>query len=142
MKKSLKRFVNNMKFLKSKTTRPAAAVPALSRQEALQCMPVVNASVNSCESNNGTILLEYPLPMKPFFLSLFRRFQQSYEYPTKKLELDEMGSVVWTYINGETTVHTMIDNFAGHYNITKEEAEQSISAFLVELGKRGIIAMR
>jgi hypothetical protein len=118
------------------------ATPAISRHEALQCTPVVNTSVHFSELDSGLILLEYPLPMKPFFLSLFRRFQQSYEYPTKKLELDEMGSIVWKYIDGQTTVHTMIDKFAGLYKITRDEAEQSITAFLVELGKRGIIAMR
>ena len=130
-----------MKFFKPKAEKPQP-IPSLSRQEALQCTPVVNASVNFSESESGLILLEYPLPMKPFFLSLFRRFQQSYEYPTKKLELDEMGSLVWEYIDGKTTVHSMIGRFAGHYKITIEEAEQSITAFLVELGKRGIIAMR
>ncbi len=133
--------MHTMKFFKSKAKGPQSP-PTLSRHEALQCTPVVNASVNFRESDSGVILLEYPLPMKPFFLSLFRRFQQSYEYPTKKLELDEMGSVVWAYIDGQTTVHTMIDDFAEHFKITREEAEQSITAFLVELGKRGIIAMQ
>ena len=130
-----------MKFYKSKAKKQHPN-QSLSRQEALQCRPVVNSSIHFSESDSGLILLEYPLPMKPFFLSLFRRFQQNYEYPTKKLELDEMGSVVWNYIDGKTDVHTMIDHFAGRYKITTEEAEQSITAFLVELGKRGIIAMR
>lgn len=141
MKKNLSSFAQTMKLLKPKTNKPQST-PSLSRQEALRCTPVVNTSINFSESDRGMILLEYPLPMKPFFLSLFRRFQQSYEYPTKKLELDEMGSVVWKYIDGKTTVHTMIEHFAGRYKITTEEAEQSITAFLVELGKRGIIAMR
>ena len=130
-----------MKFLKPKV-KNSQPVSILSRQEALQCKPVVNASVDFSKSDNGTILLEYPLPIKPFFLSLFRRFQQSYDYPTKKIELDEMGSAVWNYIDGQTTVRDMIEDFAVRYKITVEEAEQSITAFLVELGKRGIIAMR
>jgi hypothetical protein len=130
-----------MKFFKTKAKR-RQKTPSISRQESLQCRPVVNTSVNVCESDSGLILLEYPLPLKPFFLSLFRRFQQSYEYPTKKLELDDMGSTVWKYIDGHTTVHTMIAHFADSYRITTEEAEQSITAFLVELGKRGIIAMQ
>ena len=128
--------------LRSKTNKPHQAVPQISRQEALECKPVVNGSVMFSESDSGEILLEYPLPIKPFFLKLFQRFQQSYEYPTKKLQLDEMGSLVWKYIDGQTSVRTMIEDFAGRYNITVEEAEQSITAFLVELGKRGIIAMR
>jgi hypothetical protein len=133
--------VHTMKFLKPKKKKPQPT-PTLSRQEALQCTPVVNTSITFSESDSGLLLLEYPIPMKPFFLSLFRRSRQSYEYPTKKLELDEMGSVVWRYIDGKTTVHAMINDFAGRYKITSEEAEQSITSFLVELGKRGIIAMR
>ena len=134
--------MHTMRSYKPKKTKTPQPSPTLSRQEALQCTPVVNTSIHFSESDSGAILLEYPLPMKPFFLSLFRRFQRSYEYPTKKLELDEMGSMVWKYIDGQTTVRTMIDDFADRYKITAEEAEQSITAFLVELGKRGIIAMR
>ena len=53
-----------------------------------------------------------------------------------------MGSHVWQYIDGKTSVKSMIEDFADHYGVTRQEAEQSITAFLVELGKRGIIAMR
>ncbi|MDJ0624269.1 MAG: PqqD family protein [Desulfocapsaceae bacterium] len=127
-------------FRSTKTERPQPV--QLSRQEALQCQPVINDSIHVENSGEGDIVLEYPLPLKPFFLSLFQRFQKSYEYPTKKLQLDEMGSHVWKYIDGQTSVKSMIEDFASHYGVTQQEAEQSITAFLVELGKRGIIAMR
>jgi hypothetical protein len=116
--------------------------PAFNRQEALKCVPLVNTSVSSTESESGLIILEYTLHVKPFFVSLFRRFQQSDALPTKKLQLDEMGSLVWKSIDGENNVQSIIGSFAGTYNITLQEAEKSVTAFLVELGKRGIIALR
>ena len=127
-------------FQSSETKHPQPA--QLSRQEALRCRPVINGSIRMENSGEGDVILEYPLPLKPFFLSLFQRFQKNYEYPTKKLQLDEMGSHVWKYIDGKTSVKSMIEDFANHYGVTQQEAEQSITAFLVELGKRGIIAMR
>lgn len=130
-----------MKLFRSKKSRGGQPVQ-LSRQDALRCRPVVNGSIRVEETGEGYVVLEYPLPLKPIFLSLFQRFQKSYEYPTKKLELDEMGSHVWHYIDGKTSVQSMIKQFADHYGVTRPEAEQSITAFLLQLGKRGIIAMR
>lgn len=127
--------------MKLRGTKKKTSAPQLSRQQALQCTPVVNASIRQIESGDNDVLLEYPLALKPFFLSLFRRFRNTWEVPTKKLKLDEMGSVVWAKIDGSTTVEGIIDDFAKHYGITRQEAELSVTAFLVELGKRGIIAM-
>ncbi len=92
--------------------------------------------------DSDTTILEYPLPMKPFFRSIFERFQNSNEFPTKKLQLDEMGTSVWNRINGEDSTQTIISHFADHYGITPHEAEKSVTTFLVELGKRGLIGMR
>ena len=127
-----------MKFLKAnkKTQRPT-----LSRSDALRCVPVVNLSVQVVESESGEILLEYPLQIKPFFQSVFERFQKEQGVPTKKLQLDEMGSVVWKLINGKNSAQAIISQFAKTYGITLQEAEKSVTAFLVELGKRGIIAL-
>ncbi len=127
-----------MRFFKAnKKTRP----PSLSRSDALQCIPVVNLSVQVIESENGEILLEYPLQIKPFLQTLFERFQKEQGVPTKKLQLDEMGSVVWKLINGKNSAQAIITQFAKTYGITLQEAEKSVATFLVELGKRGIIAM-
>lgn len=128
-----------MKLFPSKKAPPS---PGLSRQEALRCTPVVNASISFRELDSGEIQIEYPLPMKPFFLSLFQRFQQSQELPTKKLQLDAMGSHVWKEIDGSRDVGLIISRFADHYRITMQEAEKSVTTFLFELGRRGIIAMR
>ncbi len=127
-----------MRFFKAnkKTQRPT-----LSRSDALRCIPVANLSVQVIELENGEILLEYPLQIKPFLQSLFERFQKEQGVPTKKLQLDEMGSIVWKQINGKNNTQAIITQFAKTYGITLQEAEKSVTTFLVELGKRGIIAM-
>lgn len=128
-----------MKFLRPEHK---SSPSPLSREEALQCIPSIHSSIKVVELDSGDIMLEYPLRMKPFFLSLFRRFRKSEELPTKKLQLDEMGSQVWKAIDNNTNVQTIINNFAKQYQITLHEAEKSVTTFLVELGKRGLIALR
>lgn len=129
-----------MKFFRSKSYHLENG--GLSRKEALECVPVILESVTSLTGNDGEILLEYPLQLSPFLHSLFVRFQKNYTQPTKKIALDSMGSMVWNMINGENTVKTIIIDFAAIQKITREEAEQSVTLFLAQLGKKGLIAMR
>ena len=127
-----------MKFFPRKKSRPS-----LSRQEALQCVPVRNSSIIiSTTTESGDIRLEYPLPISSLFRSIHKRFQNNTALPTKKLQLDEMGTAVWMRINGEDSAQTIVSYFADHYGITLHEAEISVTTFLAELGKRGLIAMR
>lgn len=127
-----------MKFLQKKKK---AIQPLLSRQEALRCTPVVNKSVLTRETAAGEILLEYPLPMKPFLKSVFERFDKNHTPPTKKLQLDEMGSQVWKLIDDSNNVKSIIETFTVTYGISLQESEKSVTTFLAELGKRGIIAL-
>ncbi len=123
-----------------KNTKKASS-PTIHRHEALQCIPVINSSVQILEMESGEILLEYPLHVKPLLQAIFERFQKNKTTPTKKLQLDEMGSVVWKQIDGHKNAQTIITYFADTYGITLQEAEKSVTTFLVDLGRRGIIAM-
>lgn len=113
----------------------------LSRQEALRCAPTPNLSVIVRKLDSGEIMLEYEIPMKPFFKSLQQHFQSNSSPPRKKLQLDTMGTLVWEMIDGKTATRTIIKRFAEHYSVSLQEAETSVTAFLVELGRRGLIAM-
>ncbi len=113
----------------------------LSRQEALVCIPVRNGTIHCHTLETGEILLEYVLPLNPFFKTLHRKFQKNEEPPTRKLQLDSMGSLVWGMIDGENTTQSIIKKFSHHYSITLQEAETSVTTFLLELGKRGLIGM-
>lgn len=88
------------------------------------------------------VQIEYKLVLKPFLQSIFERFgAAAHEAPTRKLELDALGSQVWHWIDGSRTTADLIETFARHHKISTQEAEQSVTLFLRELGRRGLIAL-
>lgn len=117
--------------------------PALTREQALACTPVKNNVVDWKVLDSGVVQVEYVLQLKPFLLSIFKRFDTSSSTPpTRKLELDALGSQVWQMIDGDRSTAELIEDFAHIHQISVPEAEQSITIFLRELGKRGLIALR
>ncbi len=116
--------------------------PALTRDQALACTPVRNDIVKWEILDSGLVRVEYVLVLKPLLKSIFERFgSPSSELPTRKLELDALGSQVWQMIDGSRTTAQLIEDFARLQNISTQEAEQSITLFLRELGRRGLIAL-
>ena len=116
--------------------------PALTRDQALACTPVRNNVVNWEILDSGVVRVEYTLVLKPILKSIFDRFGSTpAEAPTRKLELDALGSQVWQMIDGSRTTAQLIEEFARLHRISTQEAEQSITMFLRQLGKRGLIAL-
>lgn len=115
----------------------------MTRDQALACTPVRNNVVNwEVLDSSGLVQVEYKLVLKPFLQSIFERFgSTSNEPPTRKLQLDALGSQVWELIDGSSTTAEIIEAFAHHHKISSQEAEQSITLFLRELGRRGLIAL-
>ncbi len=115
----------------------------LTRDQALACIPVRNNVVNWQHLDSGLIQVEYALVLKPFLQSIFQRFNPAPSAPpTRKVQLDGLGTQVWQMIDGSRTTADLIEDFAASHKISIEEAEQSITLFLRELGKRGLIALR
>ena len=127
-----------MKLL-NKTSSPSHP----SRSEALACTPVASQLIDCQTQEDGTFLLVYPLTIKPFFQSLLQRFNKNLapQKVTKKLHLDAIGSKVWLMIDGEKNVKSIIEQFSKESSITLQESEISITAFIRELGKRGLITL-
>ncbi|AGF78419.1 Coenzyme PQQ synthesis protein D (PqqD) [Desulfocapsa sulfexigens DSM 10523] len=125
--------------MKSNLSNPAKP---LSRTESLACIPRQSETIHWQELDNGDILFTYPIPLSRFFTSLHQKFSKNQaELPTKKLQLDGMGSFVWKLIDGTRTVKDIIRIFAQDYNVTSQEAETAVAAFLKSLGQRGFIAL-
>ena len=117
-------------------------VPTLTRDQALACTPVRNNSVSWEILDSGLVRVEYVLVLKPLLKSISERFGSGAdELPTRKVELDALGSQVWQMIDGSRTTAQLIEEFARLQKISNQEAEQSITLFLRELGKRGLIAL-
>lgn len=128
-----------MKLFRSAKPAPAA----LSRDQALACVVEIVPTVAWQRLDSGDILIEYPLVVKPLLQAIFTRFnKQQTEKMTRKLQLDGLGSQVWQLIDGQRTVSQIITTFARDTSITAREAEQSVTQFLRELGKRGLIILR
>ena len=125
-----------------KSSSPKSGTQQFSKTEALLCKPFHNEIARWETLEDGNIMLEYPLPLKPFFKAILQKFSKKpIPTPTKKLQLDEMGSQVWTMIDGKRNTKRLIKDFAKNHNITLQEAETSVTAFLRELGKRGLIGI-
>lgn len=120
----------------------AKSLTNYAKSEALQYIPIHNAVVSWQINEDNSVLLEYPLPMKPIMKSILQRFSKKpIVNPTKKLQLDGMGSQVWQLIDGKRDTKSIIKTFASYHSVSLHEAEQSVTAFFRELGKRGLISL-
>lgn len=120
----------------------AKATHQHAKSDALRYIPVRNRVVRWQVKEDNNVLLEYPLPMRPLFKSILQRFSKKpVVEPTKKLELDGMGSQVWQLLDGKRDTKAIIKSFANHHSVSLHEAEQSVTAFFRELGKRGLISL-
>ena len=89
------------------------------------------------------IVLGYPTTVTPWFAGMAKRFGLWDGRPMmRRLQLDAMGQTVWSWIDGRRDVRTLAAMLAERYTLHPREAEASMTAFLRELGKRGIIALR
>ena len=134
-----------MKLFRKKTAPKGlhkSQAKGLTRTEALASIPQRSPSATWEILENGDILIEYPLGIKPFFLQLANRFHRGQEQtPTKKLQLDSMGSRVWQMFDGVKEVKTIIREVSTESGLTLQEAEISVTTFLRQLGRRGLILM-
>jgi len=117
--------------------------PTISRDRALGCKPVKNIQVNEIRLESGSLMLTYPVGTRPWIADLIRRFSGTVQKPiTKKLELDTLGSAVWNLLDGKRSVKQVIHEFSKQYQLHPKEAEMSVTQFLRQLGKRGLIGFK
>lgn len=117
-------------------------LPAVSRTEALRCRPVKHSGISEETIAAGVVLLSYPLRPRPWIAGIARRLAPGRETPViRKLQLDEMGSAAFGMIDGRRTVAEIIREFSELYQLHPKEAEVSVTLFIRELGKRGIIGL-
>ena len=117
--------------------------PTISRAEALDRIPVKNRQISENRLESGEVVIHYPVTMRPFFAGLAKRFGgQEARTQIKKLQLDELGTSVWNLMDGKRSVRQLVKMFAGAHQLEAREAEVSVTQFIRELGRRGLIGMR
>jgi len=115
----------------------------LSRAEALACRPVRNREVREEKLESGDLLLTFPLLVRPWLAGLAKAVGlQDRQVLTRKLQLDEMGSLTWTLMDGERSLADLVEIVSRKYRLQRRETEVAITTFLRELGRRGLIGFR
>ena len=127
-----------MKRAKNKTT-----AGGLTRTEALACIPAKSGQVGETVGDDGNLLLDYTVSVRPWFTGLLKRLGVGSDGRiNKKLQLDELGTQVWGLIDSRRTVGDIVQQFARVHQLPEREAEAAVTRFLRELGKRGLIGLR
>ena len=117
--------------------------PTISRSAALDRIPVKNRQISENRLETGEVVIHYPVTMRPFFAGLAKRFGgQEAQIQIKKLQLDELGTSVWNLMDGQRSVRQLVKIFAETHQLEIREAEVSVTQFIRELGRRGLIGMR
>jgi hypothetical protein len=115
----------------------------ISRNEALNCVPVKNLQARETRGETGLVLLTYPIAIRPWLAGWIRRFGGSSDSGrTRKLQLDELGTAVWDLLDGRRSVGEVIQRFTTLQRLHPKEATVAVTLFLRELGKRGLIGLR
>jgi hypothetical protein len=116
-------------FLREKQT--------ISREEALRMRTVHNAIVQWETSEDGEICLLVPRRSDVMARLLCRVFRAPSH---KRITLDEVGSFVWGFCDGEHSVDSIVTETCKKYSVSRRECETSVSAFLKMLGDRNLVA--
>jgi hypothetical protein len=114
----------------------------MDRQRAMACVPVKNERVREQDVGGGLVRLVYRLPYRPWFTRLTRAMGKPEQPMLKKLELDEMGSAAWRLMDGRRCVAEVAAAMAEAYDLYRPEAEAAVSAFVRDLGRRGVIGLQ
>ncbi len=105
----------------------------------MSAVPVPSADVRIQTTHQGLVRISYPISLKQW---IARLLPQDISLPIRTLELDSMGSFVWSHIDGKRSVQNLAGIVAKHYECHPSEAEHAVAIFLRQLGQRGIIGLR
>lgn len=117
--------------------------PAISRDQALLCIPEKNSLAKEDALESGDLILTYPATYKPFFSKIQQLIRKDPKKTfTRKIQLDSLGVDVWKNIDGQKTVKTLIKDFSDLHRLNYKEAEISVTLFLKSLGEKGLIIIK
>ncbi|MBT8370726.1 MAG: PqqD family protein [Deltaproteobacteria bacterium] len=126
-----------------KVFRKKSGANHISRAQALACTPVKSLQIIEVRLDTGEVLIEYPLAVRPWIAAVARRLGGPQNHAqTKKLQLDTMGTSVWDLMDGNRSVSRIIKVFAETHRLENREAEISVTHFIKELGRRGLLGLQ
>lgn len=115
-----------------------AQLEALSTADFYRAVPVQNAKARQASVSEGLVLeIPFQRPRGGWrLLSLFLPLRE-----TRRVLLDELGTVVYGLCDGALTVREMIEQFAERYRLTFLESRASLGLYLKQLLQRGAVAV-
>ena len=117
--------------------------PQVTRTEALAARPQKNMLVEERRLDSGELLLTYPVQVRPWLAAAVHRLRGSLQEPSRrKLQLDALGASVWDLVDGQRSVRQIVKAFATAHRLHEQEAEVSVTTFLRQLGRRGLIGLK
>ncbi len=115
----------------------------LTKNNALLCIPEKNSLVEEIFLDSGDLILSYQAIYKPFFIKIRKIIRKNPEKSfRRKIQLDSLGVDVWSLLDGEKNVKTIIKEFAALHTLNYKEAEISVTLFLRSLGEKGLIGIK
>jgi len=111
--------------------------PSLTRRQALSAFPVRNPELQWRELESEEVVVTVKSPSRLSWRLISWLF---YLPATRTITLDEVGSFVWRLCDGEHSVSAMVKALCARYKLGKREAEVSLTTYLRDLGRRGLIA--
>ena len=102
-------------------------------------VPVTPANVQARRDNQGMIHLQLQVEMKGLRKKVADRL--GYDY-SRKLELDEYGSLYFSLVNGATPLKTIVDQMIARTGKSRQEVEQAVILFTKKLMTMNMIVLK
>jgi hypothetical protein len=110
--------------------------PKLTRNQALEARPIRNPALKWTELDSGEVRIVLPRRKDATGKLLGVLF---YIPKSRPVNLDVVGSKVWTLCDGEHTVEDITEALMEEHKLHRREAEVSLTEFLKMLGKRNMV---
>lgn len=112
--------------------------PPISRQEAMQVMPIRNPSLEweVNEDSNVVVTLPRRRDLKGRLLTFFFPIPES-----RPVVLDEVGTFIWQRCDGNYTMDELVECLCAEYNLNRKEVQVSLVEYMKMLGQRGMVAI-
>jgi hypothetical protein len=110
----------------------------LTKGDVLGAHPVRNTLVAWEVNEHGEVVLQVPRRQDRLGRVLTRFFAAP---DFKQIVLDEVGSEVWKLCTGQNNVDAIVRSLAKKYRLNRREVELSLSKYLQQLARRGLIGL-
>jgi len=126
-------------MLLDRLRRKRPKIPPISRSEFLSIKPVRNPNVKWERRESGDILIRIPLPPPKGLTKLLLKMFSVNASEKKIVIPDKIGTLVWELCDGKRTVREISETLQKRFKIMPVEAEVSLSSYLNNLSKKGLV---